>query len=637
MAFGAPRSRAPEAIPPRKSWNDLTADPVSAPRAVRPSGWRLRIDAAFFTGSSSLRGGGWTLDAGVEHRARLHEEPDLALLLDGETRDGAGPREIAERYRERGLAGLDALRGRFACVVIDRRRRWVVAQRDPLGHRPLFRASGPAEELLLSDSIDDLLEPPGRPNQLDRLAVAGFLCNRWPAADGTYYHRVRRVRPGFRLVVRGPGRAEEGRYWRLEEPRRTGDWLSDEEADRFPEWLDDAVARSSRRDRAPVTVSLSSGLDSVSVAVSAAGAARRLGTPLPRAFCLAFTAPECDERHDQRQVAAALGLPATFLPAPLPSATAGPLHELIDLARNLPAPPVNPLLPSFERLYRAAARAGLETVLTGNGGDEWLGVTPLLGADLLRAGRFRELGALARSTRRSVRLPAARVWWNQLWRFGARPLLAEAADRWASPAGRHIRRRRALGRAPAWLRPEVAHGLVERVVEREHDRAEAPRGATFYWREIERSLDHPLVAMTREEMSETGRRTGVALRAPFEDDELVERLARVPPRRLLQGGRTKGLVREYLADRLRGESNLDLRHQRKVSFTTLFRDSVRREAEGCLERLGGVRALAELGIVEPRAFERAVRRAHRLRTGAETLPIWSTLVMESWLRREVAA
>jgi hypothetical protein len=79
------------------------------------------------------------------------------------------------------------------------------------------------------------------------VAVAGFLCARWPEADGTYYRPIRRVRPGFRVLFRGtdPGTWEEHRSWRLEEPRSEDDWLSDDEADRFPEWLDGAVARSS--------------------------------------------------------------------------------------------------------------------------------------------------------------------------------------------------------------------------------------------------------------------------------------------------------------------------------------------------------------------------------------------------------
>ena len=225
------------------------------------------------------------------------------------------------------------------------------------------------------------------------------------------------------------------------------------------------------------------------------------------------------------------------------------------------------------------------------------------------------------------------MWWNQLWRFGARPLLTETADRRLGPLAAKLRRRRAVRRAPEWLRPEVGRELAA------EGAARRSRTDSFYWREIERSIDHPLVALTREEIHESGRSAGVALRAPFEDDEMVEILARVPPRRLLQGGRSKGLVREYLrhrADPL-GGLGADLRHQRKVSFTGLFRDAVRLEAESCRDRLGGFRALAALDLVEPRALDRVVRRAHHLRTGAETLPLWSALVVESWLRREVAA
>lgn len=614
------------------------SDPLHASQTRRPGtrspGWCLRVEPGR-PRPSFLEAPGPVPGASLGPGASA-DDGGVSVFLDGELRAGDA-RIVLDRYRTLGIDGLGELRGRFALVLVDRESRLVIAQRDSLGHRPLFwarSAGGAGAALLLSDSIDVLLDSGDVSRDFDRSAVAGYLANRWLDPDRTFYRSIRRVRPGFRLIVRPEDgmRVEEERWWRLTEPDR----LAGDEAERFAELFDRVVARSagppSSRRRA-VGISLSSGLDSTSVATSAADAAAERGDPLPRAFCLGFAVPECDERHDQRRIAELLGLEATFLPAPLPTATDGPLHELIALAPSLPAPPVNPLLPAFRRLYGAARHADVATVLTGNGGDEWLGVTPLLGADLLRAGRWRQLWELGRSTQRSVRLPAAQVWWNQLWRFGARPLLADAAARTFGPAWRSLRARRALARMPAWLRPEVARELAERV------RVESPRRThrSFYRHEIARSVDHPLVATTREEVFDSARRTGVAVHAPFEDDEMVEHLAPVPPAELLQGGRSKGPVREYLRDRLHGrsvQSTLDLCHQRKVGFTRLFRDSVRWEAEDCLARLGGFEALADLGLVEPKRLCAAVAGARGLRTGSETLPIWSALVTESWLRRE---
>ena len=50
----------------------------------------------------------------------------------------------------------------------------------------------------------------------------------------------------------------------------------------------------------------------------------------------------------------------------------------------------------------------MQTILTGQGGDEWLTVTPYLSADLMRRGAFVELAQFFGMLRRSFQLPRLR-------------------------------------------------------------------------------------------------------------------------------------------------------------------------------------------------------------------------------------
>ena len=58
-----------------------------------------------------------------------------------------------------------------------------------------------------------------------------------------------------------------------------------------------------------------------------------------------------------------------------------------------------------------------------------------------------------------------------------------------------------------------------------------------------------IISMDLEEQYELGQRAGVRLRHPYWDVDLVEFLMRTPPDLLNGKGKSKGLVREALADR----------------------------------------------------------------------------------------
>src|SRR5207302_7862470 len=113
------------------------------------------------------------------------------------------------------------------------------------------------------------------------------------------------------------------------------------------------------------------------------------------------------------------------------------------------------------------------------------------------------------------------------------------------------RRRRRARSIPAWVArdPGLRREFHQRAGAKAATAVRGREPGGFYFRELRRTLDHPLVALELEEIFESGRRVGLRVLQPFWDAELVQLLSRIPPRRLNLGGRSKGLVRTALNQR----------------------------------------------------------------------------------------
>ena len=146
------------------------------------------------------------------------------------------------------------------------------------------------------------------------------------------------------------------------------------------------------------------------------------------------------------------------------------------------------------------------------------------------------------------------------------------------------------------------------------------------------ALFHPGITHDMEETHEFGRRNGQRVLHPFWDVDLVNALYRVPPHLLMKDGRSKWLLRRRLAARLPA---LGLERRVKVSARSVFRGLMAREAPGAWARLGGVKALADVGIASTAGAESAYEsaaRLHRLGSGR----LWTLLNFETWVRASVA-
>lgn len=552
--------------------------------------------------------------AELEHRLGIEGSTDSELAL--------------EAYLRWGEGALGELKGVYVLVLGDRKQKRILCVRDRLGSHPLFYAHG-SGELLLSTSIEVLLQDRRVSTEVSRAALADHLAHRWPDPGETYFSAVRRVPPGHALVA-GSREDRVYRYWSPVATDGTVDWVTEDELGQFEELLDQAVARFLAF--GPAGIYLSGGLDSVSVAAIAARSSREQGLPAPWALSLGFSHQEANEQAIQRSVARDLDIPQLLVPFEEAAGPGGLIAASLELTGRSPAPLINMWLPAYHHLATLGRQRGCQTILTGHGGDEWLSVTPLYAADLILSLDLKGLFRLWDNHRRSYPIPAWMILRNIAWRFGTRPLLGLAANRIAPGPTRSLRRRGAIRATPAWVAPDpvLRHQLADRTKASIPAR---PRAGQIYLSEMNRALDHALVAMELEEAFESGRQLGLRFGHPLWDADLLTFLYRTPPELLNQGGRSKGLVRGMLARRF---PELGFERQRKVTGTHVVREILAREGRVAWRRMGGATALAELGVVDEGAvstlIEGVLDETKSPEKNAYSYRAWDILSLEAWVR-----
>ena len=309
----------------------------------------------------------------------------------------------------------------------------------------------------------------------------------------------------------------------------------------------------------------------------------------------------------------------------------GLLGEGLELNKRLGAPLFNTWMPAYLTLARRARQQNVRTILTGEGGDEWLNVSPYLSADLLRRGDLAGVIRLARTWHRSFNARWFWVTWSTLGpsacgRWPARSALRSTRQGWDKD-----RAERRVAVDPAWIAPdtevrrEQKHRAQAKVVDAR------PEGG-FYARELRAFLNDPLMSLFFEEQHGLGREVGVRFQHPYWDPDLVEHMYRTPPEILTRGNRTKGLVRAAVHRRFPG---LNFEVQRKVLAFSFFASVAAPEAKKLAPRYTDFRALADLGVVEPEGARAFVAGAFD-RSPRTMVQAWRLVTLEAWARAQLA-
>ncbi|HVL67907.1 MAG TPA: asparagine synthase-related protein [Vicinamibacterales bacterium] len=538
---------------------------------------------------------------------RLDNRDDLLRMLacEAAAADAALAAAAIERWD---VGAFERLLGDFAIICWDTATRRAICARDPLGLRTLYFHHD-ARRLVCATDLAQVLRHPGVPARPDTTTALRFLAGDTVNDASTVYRDVQRVPPGC-AVVADEGGVACRRYWSAE-PKRTVRYRRDSDyADHCRELLVESVrCRLETRERA--AVSLSGGVDSSSVAVTAALLVQ--DRPSPQPFSLVYEGrPEADEREYVAQVADRIGVGAVqVLPADV---TISALARYATEWRDLPPTAADVMTVP---LWQEMSRRGFRVALTGAGGDFVFSGTYFHYADLIRRGA---LMTVAREWRAARRETGGRHGLSALVRLGVWPALPVPLKRLLRPAVRPLWASRLSPARRPWLKQVPTPAAYP----------ERPRGGSFAAEEIIRGLTSAFHSFVLESAARVAHECGVELRHPLLDVRLIEFLLAIPEEQ-----RRKGPLRKYLLRRA-----LDGLLPEGVAARTTKADFSYAELEAFERQASFFDALSveRLGWVDAEPLRQALRRVQRARDAAASLEgydlpqLASVVGVELWLR-----
>ncbi len=268
---------------------------------------------------------------------------------------------ILRAYAQWGDACFARLRGMFALVLWDPRRRAAVLARDHTGIKPLYwTRAGPSDAgaIVVASEVRSLLSAGVAAPRLSPVALSSYLWNGFVVGPEAMIRGVSLLPAGtFAVVDAAAPAVEPTRYWSI--PVRPG--LGSDPGP-VREALRETVAQHMIAD-VPIGVFLSGGVDSSAMAA----AAQHACPGAVKTFTIAFDEGAYDESPYARRVAAALGTQHTELRLSQKSFVSG----LDDAMAGIDQPTFDSINTYF--VSRAVREAGLKVAIAGTGGDELFG------------------------------------------------------------------------------------------------------------------------------------------------------------------------------------------------------------------------------------------------------------------------
>ncbi len=312
--------------------------------------------------------------------------PELEFPLapeDGRAVPGTA-RICLHAYQRWHLQLPDHLTGDYLLTVWDGSSRAVMCFRPHFALRPIYYTQA-AGHLLFASSLSPIILDPRVSRQPDLATISDYLTNDFPSPDATLYEGVFRLPPGHVLRADAKGvRVSAYPFGALGPPIRYRD--PRDYAAHFLELAETAVRQRLPSDTG-VGVMLSGGVDSAAVLgiTSTVSAASPSPTPV-QAFSLTFPGRDCDESHYSRHTCEYHGLAGaqvSYQPNHLPDLWS-------DCAQSGDIP-FYPQFYMFSPLLSCAKTLGFNTLLTGEGADNFLSGSAYPYESLLRSGQVKGL------------------------------------------------------------------------------------------------------------------------------------------------------------------------------------------------------------------------------------------------------
>lgn len=545
-----------------------------------------------------------------------HAELRAGLEAKGHTyRTRSDTETIVHLYEEYGRDCVKQLRGMFAFVIWDRRKRMLFAARDRLGIKPFYyRWDG--KTFLFGSEIKAILAYPDVDAEFNRSRLAEYLAFGYITGPETMYAGIRKLMPGHTLELSEGDEPRIERYWDLttqvdREPQSRQYYVTT-----YRELLEQAIGSHLMSD-VPLGVFLSGGLDSSAVAALTT----KIRGDQIQTFAVGYGEEEFSELRYARQVAGHIRSDHHEVRLNREDF----FHSLPELIWHEDEPIV---WPSSVSLYYVArlARERVTVVLTGEGSDETLaGYTryawTLLNARMDRAYRALTLAFVRRSVRAAIdAVPLS----ASLHRKLEHTFLMRNGEDWPSFYFDNFYSAFSAGELVDLLTPEA-----------KHDAGRAYDGSMQPWLRSSGDLLHRLLytdinsylielLMKQDQMSMAA---SIESRVPFLDHPLVEFAARIPAAHEIKGMAGKFILKEAVADLLPH----DIVYRKKMGFPTPWAYWLGGPQLEEIERLLFEPRTQERRLFQPEGI-RNIFAEHRAGHRDHGNRIWRLLNLELWQR-----
>ncbi|MGQ0652108.1 MAG: XrtA/PEP-CTERM system amidotransferase [Betaproteobacteria bacterium] len=539
------------------------------------------------------------------HRFRTHSDTEV----------------IVHAWEEWGTACVERFRGMFACALFDRSKETLFLARDRLGVKPLYYAELAHGRWIFGSELKALLVHPELPRTLDPLAVEEYFAFGYIPEPRTIFKGVHKLPPGCTLTLkRGAPAPRPAQYWDVRFSP-TAPASVEEASEELIRRLRESVRLRMIAD-VPLGAFLSGGVDSGAVVATMAG----LSAEAVNTCSISFTEPAYDESAYAAKVAERYGTrhrveqvdPDDF--------------SLVDSLANVYDEPYadSSAIPTYR--VCELARKHVKVALSGDGGDESFGgyrryrwhmneerVRAVVPAAVRRP-VFGLLGELYPKADWAPRVLRAKATLQALARNSVEAYFH-------SVSALHDGMRSRLFSA-ALKRELQGYGAIE--VFRRHA-ANAPSGHPLSLIQY-LDLKTYLVGDINTKVDRASMAHALEVREPLMDHPLVEWLASLPPELKLRNGEGKLLLKRSLEPYLPREILYRPKMGFAVPLAKWFRGPLRQSVREAV--LGPV--LADTGWFDA-AYLRRLVDAHQSGVNDYSVPLWSLLMFESFLRNVLGA
>jgi len=564
----------------------------------------------------------------------LFDKRNLINELKIESKNPSNSVIVSEAYKKWGEKLYEHLLGEFSISIWDSKEKTLFVGIDSLGCHQLYYSD--QKDLFLFSSNPLSLAHSGQIERTpNKLALILIMMTSYPPHRQTCFKNIRKLFPGYYLKLRLNDSLKEIKYY---DPNpNDNEWYSDKYTlKNYESLLVNAVQRCI--DLKPDGIMLSGGIDSVVIGAIANEFTKKNDIK-PLIACSAKSPPgywQSNADGMQDMVASSLRMKQITSNVIDLLGDKNLIIESLNESSNFHSPTFVYWTAGYLEFWRHLKHNGMNVLLTGSGGDEWLGLHPIYSADLLlRSKIITLLQFIISEIRRGQNILDSLRY--IAFDNGIRIIVRSI---WKKMAPNHKLKRNILSitkNLPKTLNydNEIKQDLIELIISRNMPELNEDNSfpKSYYSLALKKTWWNGFMANESEKNFFASSKVGLTFLRPYYDKDLVSFLSRVNPRLFIYRSRYKGLLRPIAKKYF---PNFGLEKQKKLypgENKDYSMSSLRENIKNAYYNFG-CNSLNSLGIVDKNEIERIINNSEN-ENFANLVRVYAILCSEVWVNENI--